>query len=83
MAGSTGTRPGSRIARIELHEFKYVVDNLGLDPSGNRVPMTGASSELRGFALVILTADGQRGEFVPAHSGKSGVIVSQVRALAG
>ncbi len=75
-------RPGSRITRVEIHEFSYRVEGLGFDASGNRCVAKGATSELRGFVLVIETADGARGEFCPAHSGKSGVLVSQVRALA-
>ena len=29
-------RPGSRIAKVEIHEFGYSVDGLGIDDSGNR-----------------------------------------------
>jgi L-alanine-DL-glutamate epimerase-like enolase superfamily enzyme len=82
MAVKSRARPGSRIVKVEIHEFAYTVDGLGVDSSGNRCVMQGASSELRGYALVILTADGGRGEFVPAHSAKSAVVVNQVRNLA-
>lgn len=82
MAVKSRARPGSRITRVELHEFAYMVEGLGVDSSGNRAVMKGHSSELRAYALVVLTADGSRGEFVPAHSAKSGVIVNQVRNLA-
>ena len=75
-------RPGSRIVKVELHEFGYAVDGLGVDASGNRCVARGARSELKGFVVVVETADGARGEFCPAHSGKSAVVVSQVRALA-
>lgn len=78
----TGTRPGSRIERVEIHEFSYSVDNLGLDASGNRCVMKGARSDLTAFAVAIMTADGQRGEYCTTHSGKSGVMVGQVRGLA-
>jgi L-alanine-DL-glutamate epimerase-like enolase superfamily enzyme len=81
MAGGTGTRPGSRIARVELHEFGYSVDNLGADASGNRCVMKGARSELSAFAIVIETVDGERGEYCSVHSGKNGVMVGQVRGL--
>ncbi len=75
-------RPGSRIAKVELHEFGYAVDGLGVDASGNRCVAKGARSELGGFVVAIETADGARGEFCPALSGKSAVVVSQVRTLA-
>src|SRR5689334_14554788 len=78
----TGTRSGSRIERVEIHEFSYSVDNLGLDASGNRCVMKGARSDLTAFAVAIMTADGQRGEYCTTHSGKSGVMVSQTRGLA-
>lgn len=79
---SARTRPGSLINRVELHEFAYTVADLGVDASGNRCPARGSSSELKGFVVVIETRDGARGEFCPAHSGKSAVIVDQVRSLA-
>jgi L-alanine-DL-glutamate epimerase-like enolase superfamily enzyme len=82
MAGRTGTRPGSRIAKVEIHEFGYSVEGLGIDDSGNRCVMKGARSNLLAFALVIESADGARGEYCTAHSGKNGVMVSQVRGLA-
>lgn len=83
MSFKSKPRRGSRIERVELTEFTYRVDGLGVDASGNRSVAKGQSSELRGYALVIETDGGARGEFVPAHSAKSGVIVHQVRSLAG
>ena len=77
-----GARPGSRVAKVEVHEFAYAVDGLGLDDSGNRCVMKGASSTLLAFAVTVETADGARGEYCSAHSGKSGVMVGQVRGLA-
>lgn len=82
MAWNTGTRPGSRIARVEIHEFTYPVEGLGLDASGNRCVMKGATSRVPSFALTVETADGARGEYCTSHSGKSGVIVGQTRPLA-
>ncbi|MCP8941138.1 mandelate racemase [Alsobacter sp. SYSU M60028] len=82
MAGMTGTRPGSRIAKVDIHEFRYTVDGLGVDESGNRCAMKGAVSELKAFALSVETVDGERGEYCSVHSGKSGAMVGQVRALA-
>lgn len=82
MAFGVATRPGNRITRVELHEFTYEVDGLGLDASGNRCVMIGGRSQIPAFALVVESADGARGEYCTSHSGKSGVIVSQARALA-
>jgi len=79
---SARSRPDSIITRVELHEFVYSVANLGVDASGNRCPARGINTELKGFILSIETKGGARGEFCPAHSGKSAVIVDQVRALA-
>jgi L-alanine-DL-glutamate epimerase-like enolase superfamily enzyme len=82
MSTQTAARPGSRITRVEIHEFEYKVEGLGRDASGNRCVMKGATSEVPSFALSIETADGQRGEYCTAHSGKNGVLVGQVRGLA-
>ncbi len=82
MAWHTGTRPGSRITRVDIHEFTYPVEGLGVDASGNRCVMKGARSNVPGFALRIETADGASGEYCTSHSGKSGVIAGQARALA-
>jgi L-alanine-DL-glutamate epimerase-like enolase superfamily enzyme len=79
---STTTGAGDRIDQVDLHEFKYSIDNIGLDASGNRAVARGAVTEFKAFALVITTRDGARGEYVSVHSGKSGVLVSQVRGLA-
>lgn len=70
------------IDQIEIQEFSYTIDNLGIDGSGNRSVMRGARSELRAFAVVIRSRSGLVGEYVSSHSGKSGVLVSQVRGLA-
>lgn len=77
-----GARPGSRIARIEVHEFGYAVDGLGVDASGNRCVMKGERSQLTAFAVVVETSDGARGEYCSVHSGKNGAMVGQVKALA-
>src|SRR5688572_10126487 len=82
MAGRTGTRRGSRIVKVEIHEFDYSVEGLGIDGSGNRCAMKGAKSDLLAFVVVIVSADGARGEYCTTHSGKNGVMVSQVRGLA-
>ncbi len=63
MADMTGKRPGSRIAKVEIHEFRYTVDGLGVDESGNRCAMKGAVSELKAFAVTVETVDGERGEY--------------------
>jgi len=82
MKRTTGARPGSRIAKVEVHEFGYYVDGLGFDSSGNRCVMKGARSQLAAFAVVIETGDGARGEYCSVHSGKNGAMIGQVRALA-
>jgi L-alanine-DL-glutamate epimerase-like enolase superfamily enzyme len=82
MNRTIGSRPGSRIANVELHEFSYTVDGLGIDASGNRCVMKGERSTLNAFAVVIETADGARGEYCSVHSGKNGAMVGQVRAIA-
>lgn len=82
MNRTIGSRPGSRIANVELHEFGYTVDGLGIDASGNRCVMKGERSTLSAFAVVIETADGARGEYCSVHSGKNGAMVGQVKAIA-
>lgn len=82
MNRTIGSRPGSRIARVELHEFSYSVEGLGIDASGNRCVMKGAHSTLSAFAVVIETSDGARGEYCSVHSGKNGAMVGQVKAIA-
>ena len=77
-----GSRPGSRIAKVEVHEFGYAVDGLGVDDSGNRCVMKGVRSDLAAFAVVIETVDGARGEYCSVHSGKNGAMVGQVKAIA-
>lgn len=77
----TTTAKGDRIDQVELQEFKYSIENIGTDASGNRCVARGATTEFKAFALSISTKDGARGEYVSVHSGKSGVLVSQVRGL--
>jgi L-alanine-DL-glutamate epimerase-like enolase superfamily enzyme len=77
-----GSRPGSGIAKVEVHEFGYAVDGLGIDDSGNRCVMKGERSQLAAFAVVIETEDGARGEYCSVHSGKNGAMVGQVKAIA-
>lgn len=77
-----GARLGSQIAKVEIHEFGYAVDGLGIDASGNRCVILGERSQLTAFAVVIETNDGERGEYCSVHSGKNGAMVGQVKALA-
>ena len=42
---ATTTASGDRIDRVELHEFKYDVANIGLDASGNRSVARGATTD--------------------------------------
>jgi L-alanine-DL-glutamate epimerase-like enolase superfamily enzyme len=80
--GTRHSGSGDRIDQVEIQEFTYSVENLGIDASGNRSVMRGATSEIKAFAVVIRSANGAVGEYVSSHSGKSGVLVGQVRGLA-
>ena len=73
---------GSRIAKVELHEFTYVAEGFARDPHGALCPHPAGVQQVGAFCLVIETADGHRGEYIPMHSGKNPAIVSQVAALA-
>jgi len=81
MATATGSAKDP-IEQIAVREFTYPVENLGLDGSGNRCVMRGARSDLKAFTVEIRARSGAVGEYVSSHSGKSGVVVSQVRGLA-
>lgn len=72
----------SRISRVELHEFTYVAEGFGRDHHGALCPHPTGRETVSAFCLVIETADGHRGEYVPGHSGKNPAIVPQVAALA-
>ena len=82
MQRTIGARPAWRIANVEVHEFSYGVEGLGIDASGNRCVMKGECSLLTAFAVVIETVGGARGEYCSVHSGKSGAMVGQVKSLA-
>jgi L-alanine-DL-glutamate epimerase-like enolase superfamily enzyme len=73
---------GSRIARVELHEFTYVAEGFGRDAHGALCPHPETSQTIGAFCLAIETADGHRGEYIPMHSGKNPAIAPQVAALA-
>jgi L-alanine-DL-glutamate epimerase-like enolase superfamily enzyme len=74
---------GDRIDRVELHEFTYTVEGFGRDGHGALVCKPGGRETIGAFALVIRTAAGLRGEYVPMHSGKNPAIAGQVAALCG
>ena len=82
MQRTKGGRAGSRIARIDVHQFSYVVENLGVDSSGNRCGQKGAKATIPTFMVTIETADGAVGEYCSAHGGKSGAMMGQVLSLA-
>jgi L-alanine-DL-glutamate epimerase-like enolase superfamily enzyme len=73
---------GSRIAKVELHEFTYQAEGFARDPHGALCPHPTGVQQVGAFCIVIETADGHRGEYIPMHSGKNPAIVSQVAALA-
>lgn len=72
----------SRITRVELTEFTYVARGFARDSHGALCPHPTGSQTVSAFHLAIGTADGLRGEYIPAHSGKNPAIVPQVAALA-
>jgi hypothetical protein len=82
MLRTKGSRAGSRIAKVEVHQFSYEVRDLGIDTSGNRCGQKGASSRVPAFIVTIETADGARGEYCSPHAGKSGAMSGQVLSLA-
>ena len=72
----------SQIARVEIHEFTYRADNIGVDAGGfDLVQMPGSSCTLTKFAVVIETRDGSRGEYVGMW-GATPMSLSQVLYLA-
>ena len=72
----------SQIARVQVHEFTYEADNIGVDAGGfDLVQMPGSSRTLTKFAIVIETRDGSRGEYVGMW-GATPMSMSQVLYLA-
>ena len=72
----------SQIARVQVHEFTYEADNIGVDPGGfDLVQMPGSSRRLSKFGIVIETRDGSRGEYVGMW-GATPMSLSQVLYLA-
>lgn len=72
----------SQIARVQVHEFTYQADNIGVDPGGfDLVQMPGSSRTLSKFGIVIETRDGSRGEYVGMW-GATPMSLSQVLYLA-
>jgi hypothetical protein len=76
-----GTGP-TIIDRVELHAFTYDAEGFGRDPHGVLVCEPGARQTVGSCCLVIRTADGARGAYVPSHSAKNPAILGQVAALA-
>ena len=60
----------SKIGRIEVHEYVYEVENLGLDHGFNRVYTPGAKTKISNFAVVIRCADGAVGEYAALFGGR-------------
>jgi L-alanine-DL-glutamate epimerase-like enolase superfamily enzyme len=59
----------SRVDRVEVHEFVFTADNLGLESEGERAVYNigyqpGGRLELSKYAVVIEADDGARGEYV-------------------
>jgi len=72
----------SIISKVELTEFSYVAEGFSRDSHGALCPHPTDSQTVSAFHIAIETADGLRGEYIPAHSGKNPAIVPQVAALA-
>jgi L-alanine-DL-glutamate epimerase-like enolase superfamily enzyme len=72
----------SRVSRVEIHEFTYEAENIGLDVGGfDLVQLPGHRQPISKFALVIETDDGIRGEYV-GQWGATRISLSQVLTLA-
>lgn len=63
-----------RIARVEIHEYGFEVENLARDRHLNIVSTPGARLPMTNFIVVIETDDGLRGEYGPAHGGKKAML---------
>ena len=60
----------SKIERIEVHEYTYEVEHLGLDHGFNRVFTPGARAKLSNFAVRLCCSDGAVGEYAALFGGK-------------
>lgn len=58
------------IKRVEVVEYTYDVENLGMDAKFNRIYEKGARSTISNFVVVITDSDGAVGEFAPGLGGK-------------
>jgi L-alanine-DL-glutamate epimerase-like enolase superfamily enzyme len=58
------------IERVEIVEYTFEIENLGVDSKFNRVYEKGARSEISNFVVVIRSSDGTVGEFAPGLGGK-------------
>ena len=53
----------SKITRVEIHEFEFDVQNLARDGVAQTITYCkGASIRVSKYAIVVTTADGNRGE---------------------
>ena len=72
----------SRVSRVEIHEFTYEANDIGIDAGGfDLVQMPGHRQPISKFALVIETNDGIRGEYV-GQWGATSISLSQTLTLA-
>ena len=75
----------SQITKVEIHEFRHSVENLGLLTNANTIGAVGYSKGqsvmMDKYAIVIETSDGCRGEYV-THWGGNQVACSQSKMLA-
>jgi L-alanine-DL-glutamate epimerase-like enolase superfamily enzyme len=72
----------ARISRVEVHEFGYEAEGVGVDAGGfDLVQVPGSRCRLSKFAVVIETGDGSRGEYVGLW-GATPMSLAQVLYLA-
>jgi L-alanine-DL-glutamate epimerase-like enolase superfamily enzyme len=72
----------STISRVEIHEFAYEAENIGIGAGGfDLVQMPGHRQKLGKFAIVIEADDGARGEYVGLW-GATPIALAQILMLA-
>jgi L-alanine-DL-glutamate epimerase-like enolase superfamily enzyme len=69
------------IDRIEVHEYAYVAEGLERDSTLNLMSRPGGRMPMTGFAVVLRTTGGARGEYCPLHGAKKAML-AQVLMLA-
>ncbi|MCP4383945.1 MAG: mandelate racemase [Hyphomicrobiales bacterium] len=60
----------SKIEKVDIVEYQYPVEHLGVDSKGNRIYEAGAKARISNFVVAITTNEGAIGEFAPGLGGK-------------